>query len=282
VNLMLSAGADPELMNNNKVSPLVSASTLGHLGVVRALLAGGADPNLPGTKCGALHMATVGGHAEIARALRAAGARVVRETREARDTRPAVREEIRQLLVTDRTHFTGEQLRIAEELDKFGINIMAELHADAPLRREARRSVLSEPNVFAPVKPHDSADCAACGAVAAKHRCGVCKADRYCSRECQVMHWPAHKLECALKLEDRRVRAAASDAGQLRQLTVALKEGVRAGIESALDRTCVYCCGEGARSHCGACRTAQYCSTACQQQDWPNHKMACPGIMQLR
>ena len=27
-------------------------------------------------------------------------------------------------------------------------------------------------------------------------RCNRCKIERYCSRECQVKHWPAHKLKC--------------------------------------------------------------------------------------
>ena len=36
--------------------------------------------------------------------------------------------------------------------------------------------------------------------------CGHCKVPFYCSRECQVFHWPTHKRECALyaKIQKRR------------------------------------------------------------------------------
>ena len=46
----------------------------------------------------------------------------------------------------------------------------------------------------------DSSDksCAACGA-AALMRCSACKAEGYCSRECQREHWKAHKAFCTAR-----------------------------------------------------------------------------------
>lgn len=39
--------------------------------------------------------------------------------------------------------------------------------------------------------------CAECGADATK-RCSKCKSEWYCTRECQVKHWKAHKEMCAI------------------------------------------------------------------------------------
>ena len=42
-----------------------------------------------------------------------------------------------------------------------------------------------------------AAKCAKCGA-AAKSRCSSCKNEWYCSRQCQVRSWSAHKEICKL------------------------------------------------------------------------------------
>jgi hypothetical protein len=39
----------------------------------------------------------------------------------------------------------------------------------------------------------ETVPCAACGMERASNVCSKCKEARYCSRECQVAHWPAHK-----------------------------------------------------------------------------------------
>ncbi|CAH1958239.1 unnamed protein product [Acanthoscelides obtectus] len=41
----------------------------------------------------------------------------------------------------------------------------------------------------------DQATCAQCGKGAIQ-RCSKCKKSWYCSRACQVTHWPQHKEEC--------------------------------------------------------------------------------------
>jgi MYND finger len=39
--------------------------------------------------------------------------------------------------------------------------------------------------------------CNACGEWATISFCAKCKTAKYCSRPCQIQHWPVHKLECA-------------------------------------------------------------------------------------
>jgi len=35
-------------------------------------------------------------------------------------------------------------------------------------------------------------------------------------------------------------------------------------------------CNEPNGRHCARCKSARYCSTACQKADWPTHKLLCP------
>ena len=50
--------------------------------------------------------------------------------------------------------------------------------------------------------PHTNTfTCQACGRGDGRHgngllKCGKCNGAHYCSKECQVAHWPAHRLEC--------------------------------------------------------------------------------------
>ena len=62
--------------------------------------------------------------------------------------------------------------------------------------------------------------CSGCGAAKRKNgkallRCGKCKTAQYCSKECQMDMWPAHKAECALKQLDKAKKRP--DEGALRQ-----------------------------------------------------------------
>ena len=44
--------------------------------------------------------------------------------------------------------------------------------------------------------------CAACGTVTQSTQvCSRCKVSTYCSKECQVRHWPSHKMECRKRIE---------------------------------------------------------------------------------
>ncbi|XP_077040766.1 zinc finger MYND domain-containing protein 10 isoform X2 [Agelaius phoeniceus] len=60
-------------------------------------------------------------------------------------------------------------------------------------RRWAQTYSLDMMEALAPDKPR----CRVCGAEAAK-RCSRCRNEWYCSRACQVQHWPKHKPACDL------------------------------------------------------------------------------------
>lgn len=50
--------------------------------------------------------------------------------------------------------------------------------------------------------------CASCGKSAHLH-CSRCKSVRYCSKECQTNHWPAHKAPCFRLAQNRPKEGAA-------------------------------------------------------------------------
>ena len=82
VNQLMSAGLDPNDWNSRGYSPLHIAADLGLLGIVVALLDGGADPSIgtpedgKGTGCGItpLHFAANAGHLDVVTALLGSGA----------------------------------------------------------------------------------------------------------------------------------------------------------------------------------------------------------------
>lgn len=75
VNGLISAGADVNVATASGDYPLVMAAYLGHAEIVKALLAAGADLAVtdPGMKATALHAASYAGRLEAARALVQAG-----------------------------------------------------------------------------------------------------------------------------------------------------------------------------------------------------------------
>ncbi|KAI9009073.1 hypothetical protein DFJ74DRAFT_345814 [Hyaloraphidium curvatum] len=66
-----------------------------------------------------------------------------------------------------------------------------------------------------PVSPSDA--CKSCGVARfGMLRCSRCKSARYCSRECQVQHWPVHRQDCVAMSDRSRAmgrRAAAGMSG---------------------------------------------------------------------
>ena len=53
------------------------------------------------------------------------------------------------------------------------------------------------PGERAMVRAHHRAQCSCvCGSVSVKHKCGGCRAVRYCSQACQSVDWANHKFIC--------------------------------------------------------------------------------------
>jgi len=71
VKALLAAGADPNQARDDGITPLFAASVKGHVEVVKVLLAGGADPNQARAEDGAtpLLVAAQDGHVEVVKAL---------------------------------------------------------------------------------------------------------------------------------------------------------------------------------------------------------------------
>eukprot|EP00095_Tigriopus_kingsejongensis_P009988 maker-scaffold17_size721972-snap-gene-6.28 protein:Tk09988 transcript:maker-scaffold17_size721972-snap-gene-6.28-mRNA-1 annotation:"zinc finger mynd domain-containing protein 10" len=56
----------------------------------------------------------------------------------------------------------------------------------------------------------DTKACVLCNASPAKNRCSRCHSDRYCSRDCQLKHWPKHKHSCSKKMNAYQNKNAAN------------------------------------------------------------------------
>ncbi|XP_064615529.1 uncharacterized protein LOC135479570 [Liolophura sinensis] len=83
-------------------------------------------------------------------------------------------------------------------------------------------------------------------------RCTACKNTAYCSKSCQLEHWPEHKANCKLSSQDTS------------------KDSMNGG------RRCAYCnTNVGQLKSCTRCRTTAYCSKSCQLGHWPKHKANC-------
>jgi tetratricopeptide (TPR) repeat protein len=91
-----------------------------------------------------------------------------------------------------------------------------------------------------PLAEHAWRMCGQCNVIAKDIlACTGCLREWYCSPECQLKDWPAHRLRC--------------DA-------------------------CYFCnaaIGDKHIAKCGACRRARYCNADCQKRDWRYHKQEC-------
>ena len=138
--------------------------------------------------------------------------------------------------------------------------------------------------------------------------CKGCNELCYCSKECQLAHWPDHRLACRSK------EAVAKGRAELDQVeadfkTKAVIDMVREMMgdwfipshheEMLKFRQCGKCyrmedeeewkvripamLGQGAAGKepkfagCGGCQSIFYCSKECQRLHWPDHRSACRG-----
>ncbi|XP_040582560.1 zinc finger MYND domain-containing protein 10 [Lepeophtheirus salmonis] len=51
-----------------------------------------------------------------------------------------------------------------------------------------------------------SKSCVVCRKPSSRNLCSVCKSVRYCGRECQAKHWPAHKKSCSLEKSKEKIQ----------------------------------------------------------------------------
>lgn len=65
---------------------------------------------------------------------------------------------------------------------------------------------MTEAEIVAP----SSWKCACCGTTA-ESTCKKCMREHYCGRECQVKHWPRHKLDCFTEEQREQLRAKITD-----------------------------------------------------------------------
>ena len=105
-----------------------------------------------------------------------------------------------------------------------------------------------------------------CGVGAALLQCSQCKTTRYCSKECQRLHWKVHKPACLTRKEQKISRSVA------RATTV---------------KDCNFCkrtkkAGEKAFSSCARCWAVRYCSSECQQKDWRSTKTPAHRVIRAR
>ena len=86
-------------------------------------------------------------------------------------------------------------------------------------------------------------------------RCGRCLVQPYCSKQCQVQHWPSHKPTCFTPKETTEMKQVARDT-RVKECATCKKT------EKKCDKLDI----------CPRCLAVRYCSKACQKKDWANHK----------
>ena len=86
--------------------------------------------------------------------------------------------------------------------------------------------------------------------------CGRCHAQPYCSKQCQVQHWPSHKKACFTPKETKVMKQVARET-TMKECATCKKTEKRC---EKLDI-------------CLRCLTVRYCSKACQKKDWADHKL---------
>ena len=108
-----------------------------------------------------------------------------------------------------------------------------------------------------------------------RHKCGGCRSVYYCDRQCQVAHWPVHKLCCQ---PDGRLCFV-----PIRPLQASYLSS-RDSTPNVYNPHVLYCaaCGTALLKpcwKCSRCRQVYYCHKQCQTEHWPQHKGDCNLVL---
>ena len=131
----------------------------------------------------------------------------------------------------------------------------------------------------------------------------MCKSVYYCSKQCQITHWPTHKAECkaiCLRVADPASgQKIPNNSKHLIPLKMQQKRGTNLNGSRAKFECCHFCdtfaprriqkksarakcenCNDTKKniSRCIKCKSVYYCSKACQTMNWSIHKAECKTI----
>lgn len=171
--LLIDSGADITVKNKGNITALMLASARGLDSIVRILLTRGENPDEEcNLGCSALDFAITAGHAALADLLQ------------------------RHIFTTTKNSETSVGAKIdspIKQLSKAGINMYDEGWTDEELCRghvflpETKRTICDNPSCLDSKKEK---------AQSILKKCNRCRCVRYCTKECQVQHWPTHKRNC--------------------------------------------------------------------------------------
>jgi ankyrin repeat protein len=200
VRALVARGADVNQQVVGRPTPLHGAAYIGRVEVVRALLEMGAEKEISVGGMRPLHVAAAFGHVEVARLLISKGADKEARTQALGGWTPL--------------HWAAASghLEVVRALVQLGAELGAQIDGDTAHALSLKRghqhvaqfleaAAQSESAAAATATATQTGVCAACGVSSFSgvnfKKCSRCKAVRYCSKDCQLSHWPVHKASCA-------------------------------------------------------------------------------------